>query len=631
MPDDELSAASSKYPELTIGHWELDASTNDLYWSDEVYSIHGLEPEGGIDLDTAINAYHPDDRERAFGHIQRALDQNENFLLDLRIVRPGGEMRTVRSTGAVRTDTSGRLLSIFGMCQDITNDKYVEEKLRVSEANLNRAQRLAHLGSWTLDRVTGEATWTDEQYRIFGYEPGEIKPSLDFVIESIHPDDKSRFLDTLDEVINSSINSYEHEYRIIRPNGAERYLHSAVEIERDRDSKISFMRGFYQDITDRKIAESESQRNQDQLATAAELIRLGYWEWDEIRDRAIYYSEDLIEILDVDATVFIEGIKEGEHIHPDDLDRYKFVSTFSDGREDRFDLEYRSIRRDGGVVYCREIGKAVRDKTGAIVRSFGIIQDISDSKLAEQVLEGALLKAEEGSRSKSEFLAHMSHELRTPLNAITGFSQLMTHKTFGELGHPKYIEYAGDVLGAGQHLISLINDILDLSKIEAGEVTLNCTNFSIHHAIDDCVNVIGAQGLSDPNRITTEITEEITHLYADNRMFRQVLLNLLSNAVKFTPVSERITITAKYDANGCMLIKVIDAGVGISSEDMPKVLEPFGQARRDTKVSHQGTGLGLPLSQKFMELHGGTLELESEPGVGTTVSVRFPPQSSLIK
>ncbi len=223
----------------------------------------------------------------------------------------------------------------------------------------------------------------------------------------------------------------------------------------------------------------------------------------------------------------------------------------------------------------------------------------------------------------------MSHELRTPLNAITGFAQLMVDQTFGELGHPKYREYALYVLGSGEHLLSVINDVLDLSKIEAGEVTLNTTDFSLHHAINDCINLIRAQSAGQPDRIGLESSNQVTNVHADNRVFRQILLNLLSNANKFTPDDGRITVISQLDNDNRIVVKVRDTGVGISSEDMAKVLEPFGQARADAQISHEGTGLGLPLSQKLMEMHGGTLELQSDIEGGTTVTLTFPPDRTV--
>lgn len=228
------------------------------------------------------------------------------------------------------------------------------------------------------------------------------------------------------------------------------------------------------------------------------------------------------------------------------------------------------------------------------------------------------------SRAKSEFLAHMSHELRTPLNAIAGFSEMISSQALGKIENDKYLEYAGHIHSSGQHLISIINDVLDLSKIEAGELVLTPKTFAVEGALTDAINLINFRGRRDGSGISVIIEDDARQIYADLRSFRQILINILSNADKYTPEDGRISVAISRNQNGDILVSVADNGVGIHPDDLTRILEPFGQARKNANVSHDGTGLGLSLSNRLMEMHGGELKVESELHMGTTVTLLFP-------
>ncbi len=230
---------------------------------------------------------------------------------------------------------------------------------------------------------------------------------------------------------------------------------------------------------------------------------------------------------------------------------------------------------------------------------------------------------EDANRAKSEFLALMSHELRTPLNAVIGFSEMISREAFGEIGEKRYVEYAQDIRHSGDHLLTLIDDILDLAKIEAGQYKLSPVHFSVEEAVRDAVRLIPFKSEAAGARVHLSFPDDVGGLFADKRTFRQIMINLITNADKYTPEDGVIEVTAARDADG-LRIDVRDTGVGIPADDMERVLEPFGQSRRDSRLSHDGTGLGLALSKQLTELNGGVLLLQSEEGVGTTVGLRFP-------
>jgi len=248
-------------------------------------------------------------------------------------------------------------------------------------------------------------------------------------------------------------------------------------------------------------------------------------------------------------------------------------------------------------------------------------QRVSDRTSA---LLDAWRAAEASARAKSDFLANMSHELRTPLNAILGFSGMMKAQMFGPLGHAKYLEYVEDIHSSGEHLLGIINDILDVAAIEAGKVSLQEDVVSLHDVSAACLRLIRPRAQRGAVQLTETLPDDLPQIRADERRTRQILLNLLSNAIKFTAPRGTVHLFAQVDADGGLTIGISDSGIGMSAADIAKALTPFGQVESGLARNHEGTGLGLPLTQGLVTLHGGRLEIISEPGQGTTVLVRLP-------
>ena len=240
-----------------------------------------------------------------------------------------------------------------------------------------------------------------------------------------------------------------------------------------------------------------------------------------------------------------------------------------------------------------------------------------------RTLTRALDEAAAGSQAKSQFLATMSHELRTPLNAVIGFSDMLANETFGPLGDQRYRDYAKSICDSGAHLLGLINDILDISKLDAGALELDEREIDLSSIIRDAVRMLEHQARSRGISLTEDLAQTLPRIRGDERRMRQVLINLLSNALKFTQRDGSVGIVSRLEANA-IVIEVTDTGIGIAPEDIPRALERFGQVDDTLGRRYEGTGLGLPLSKSLMELHGGTLELESAVGVGTTVTVTIP-------
>jgi len=255
--------------------------------------------------------------------------------------------------------------------------------------------------------------------------------------------------------------------------------------------------------------------------------------------------------------------------------------------------------------------------------------DITERKRVEADLRRAKDEAELASRSKTEFLANMSHELRTPLNAIIGFSDILLGQIFGPLGDARYGDYARDIRDSGLHLLNLINDVLDVSKVEFGKVELIEEAVDVVAIVESCARLMRDRADSAGLRLVQELPAGLPQIQGDSRRLKQILLNLLSNAVKFTPSGGRVTIRAHQDRQDGLRLVVEDTGIGIAQADLEKAMRPFGQIDSRLARKYQGTGLGLPLARSMAELHGGKLELESAPGQGTTATIWLPPSRVL--
>jgi two-component system cell cycle sensor histidine kinase PleC len=246
-------------------------------------------------------------------------------------------------------------------------------------------------------------------------------------------------------------------------------------------------------------------------------------------------------------------------------------------------------------------------------------EEVAD--LAEKYAEEKT-RAEEANQAKSKFLANMSHELRTPLNAIIGFSEIMESGMFGPLGSDKYREYCRDIHQSGQYLLEVINDILDMSKIEAGRIRLDAEHIELEPFLNDAMRVVSGRADDKRLKLTARIGRGI-RLTADHRLLKQIVLNLLSNAVKFTPEGGRVTIRARA-TSGWVSVSIADTGIGIPEDALARLGRPFEQVESQLTKSHQGSGLGLAIAKSLTELHHGTMRIRSTPGIGTMVLLRLP-------
>ncbi len=307
-------------------------------------------------------------------------------------------------------------------------------------------------------------------------------------------------------------------------------------------------------------------------------------------------------------------------------DYKKLWETINDGRV--WQGEFHN-RKKGGELYWESasIGP-VRDEEGVITHFVAVKEDITRRKLAEIELLAAKERAETANIAKSRFLATVSHELRTPLNAILGFSEVIKEGRVEEGSVERHMEYARHIHSNGARLLGLINDLLDMAKIEAGKFELHDSYCDVEDIVFGATEMLRSRAEAGGLVLETKIAPHLPLLRGDDRAARHILINLLSNALKFTPeggtVTVAVTVAVALDSEGLLALSVADTGIGIAAADMSTVMEPFGQVDSALSRRHDGTGLGLPLSRHLTEMHGGRLDIVSVVGVGTTVTVRFP-------
>lgn len=408
-------------------------------------------------------------------------------------------------------------------------------------------------------------------------------------------------------------------------DGRHVYLRTSTSIMPGFEESWGWVLQTVEDITDRKEIEDQLRTAQERYELAVEGARDGLWDWN-LADNELFASAQMCRTVGWgEEPRTMPGRAADSYIHKEHrrAARRAMLRKLREGA-DSFSLEYRIKDRDGAPVWVSNHFRVVRNSAGRVARMAGSVTEVTARKKHEDELRAAKEQAELANRAKTEFLANMSHELRTPLNAILGFSQTIASEMFGALSNDRYKEYAGDIHSSAVHLLELINDILDMAKIEANEFFVSDDLFDAISAVGRCVRFMSERAARKQIEITVSIDAERLAVMADQRMFRQILLNLLSNAVKFTDEGGKVWIEGGEIVDGCLEFRVGDTGIGMAPEDIEVALTPFGQVGKGRLVAQEGSGLGLSIVSRLMELHDGSLSINSEIGKGTLVTLRFP-------
>lgn len=508
-----------------------------------------------------------------------------------------------------------------------------------SERRFRMAVEAARCGVWEWDLARNEVLLSDFMAEMMGLPKGGLTTG-DQVLERINPRHRERVVHALRQA--AAYGAFTVSFRVELAGGGFRWLDARGQAQGERSSDgYDHILGVAIDITEARIAKVQAQAAQDRLRDGIESVTDAFVLFDR-NGHLILWNKAFQDTFGFDAKALRPGAQKAE------LNRIAALAIKADqpsstGRAGVREVELHDGRwlqlserftgDAGSVVTAADITaikKQEEDRRQAAEALQAMVTRLqtSQDQLAQlaRKYEVAKTRAEAANQAKSEFLANMSHELRTPLNAINGFSEIMAGEMFGPLGDAKYKGYANDILKSGQHLLSLINDILDMAKIEAGKMTLHYEKVDLAEVCQDAIRLMRGRAQESGLSISLD-APALPEIDADYRAVKQVLLNLISNAVKFTPEGGFITVAASQ-ANGVARVAVTDTGIGIAADDLSRLAQPFEQVEGQHSKTTQGTGLGLALTKSLVEMHGGELKIESEPGRGTTVSFTVPVQKA---
>ncbi|MEM9329986.1 MAG: ATP-binding protein [Pseudomonadota bacterium] len=557
--------------------------------------------------------------------------------------------RTVSLNVTLFVGTSSILLVIlyayFAQSQRAREADHIYEEV---QTRFDTALMRGGCGLWDWDLSRGQFYWSKSMFELLGMEPKDDTIGFSEVSKLVHPDDTDLYRLAC-SVMEKGLVHVEQVFRMHHVNDEWIWIRLKVEIAGTNTSRPRLV-GIAEDITEQRAIEQATKRKDIRLHDAIENLPEAFVLWDENKKLVMCNSKyqqlhnlssELIqpgmaydEIMDLASSPdvssqLLRGLNEDENTRT-------LEAKLSDGRWLQINERH---TKDGGFVSVGTDITAIKRHEAKLIdsekRLMATIADLEQSrhtlqiqkqKLAEMAEKYANEKnrAEAANRTKSEFLANISHELRTPLNAIIGFSEIMNEGLFGPLGSDKYKEYSKDIYESGSYLLGMINDVLDMSKIEAGRFVLDYTTFNLDEMIDETLRIIKRQSEDRGIEIQDSVSPRI-ELEADRRAIKQILINLLSNAVKFSKEDGRIQIRAKRRGN-CVTITIEDNGIGISRSDLKKLGRPFEQVQNQFTKTHKGSGLGLAISRSLTELHGGAMKIRSMEGNGTIVSIRLPIQ-----
>ncbi len=461
------------------------------------------------------------------------------------------------------------------------------------------------------------ASW----YKITGFEVESSKERNLFSM--IHPDDLDKQMEDFESFLNGQKGAYHSFTRIRISDGTFRSVELSISmVRRDKNDQLRVV-GTITDVEERRRAERALAEAEKKYRAIVENAAGGLY---QLTPEGLYLSANpaMAHILGYkNSTDMLRVIKNANGmVYPDAEERTNFMNTLID-KGQVFGYETQVLLKDGIKIWVRENVRLVRDEQNEILYMEGSMEDITQRKDADLALLEAKMQSDMANRAKTEFIANMSHELRTPLNSIIGFSDIIRKETMGKLGQDIYKEYINDIHKSGEGLLKIINEILDISKIESGEHELNESEFALSNVLYSCVDIYNTR-LRDKGILLTNDAKNIPNIIGEELSIKQVISNIYTNAIKYTPKDGRITLFSNYDTDGSFRLSITDTGIGMGVLEIKKALSPFGQVDTSLDRSGVGIGLGLPLAQAIMGVHDGRIEILSEKSIGTTVTLIFP-------
>ena len=617
------------YEQAPVGIGETDLSGHLTAVNSRICEITGYDRHELLGR-TIVSVTHPDDTAADAELFARLVaGVIPSYRRQKRYIRKDGEVRWIDLWVTLIRDAAGQPSSAVGIMQDITEHKRTEEALRENQGRLDFALHAVSSAFWEYELGASHHVLGPSYYAMLGYSAADAPRGREGWLELLHPDDRAIMLGDQTRQWKPGETGYrETEFRIRARDGSWRWLLTRYRpVTVDIAGRPARLVGIDTDITARKHAELALQREHDRAQQYLDIAGAMIVVLD-VQERVVMVNRRACAVL---------GLSEVEAIGRNWYD--SFVPTANREQER---AEYRELlagrrginnqietlvqNRRGEVRIVAWHDTVLRGDDGVVTGTLSSGEDITERRRAEEASVAAREQAEAANRAKSEFLARVSHELRTPLNAVLGFSEIMHSEAMGPIGNRRYKEFAEHIHASGTHLLSLIDDILDLSKIEAGRLELHEEAVAIGELVDQVCDLMRQRADDAGLTLAVKIAGALPPIRVDKRALKQVLLNLLSNAVKFTPRGGGVALGAGREPDGGIAISVADTGIGIAAADIATAMEPFGQVDSSLTRRYQGAGLGLPISRSLIELHGGRLDLDSTPGAGTTATIRLPPE-----
>jgi two-component system, cell cycle sensor histidine kinase PleC len=547
------------------------------------------------------------------------------------------------------TTTTGFVVLILGFAfhWQATRAREADIIYETVRRRIDTALNRGRCGLWDWDLARGRIFWSHSMFAILGLEATDDLLTFGEVSALVHPDDVKLY-ELAAQVADATAQSIDHAFRMRHANGRWVWLRARCELVRQDNEPGMHLIGIAVDITEQKSLMAKTMAADLRLRDAIETIPEAFVLWDADNRLVLCNSnfQELHHLADeaVSAGASYEAVVAAGS---KPVVRTRITSegvpapgarTFEAQLEDGRWLHISERRtKDGGYVSVgTDITTLKKHEEKLMDSERRLIATVADLRSSQQTLEHQTqqladlaekyaeekTRAEDANQAKSKFLANMSHELRTPLNAIIGFSEIMESAMFGPLGADKYREYCQDIRESGQYLLEVINDVLDMSKIEAGRIRLDLEELDLERILADAMRVVSARAQDKRLTLTANVAAGV-RFKADRRALKQVALNLLSNAVKFTPEAGRVTVRGRA-SSGSIMFAIEDTGIGISKDALVRLGRPFEQVESQLTKSHQGSGLGLAIAKSLTELHGGTMRIRSTLGAGTIVIVRLP-------
>jgi len=605
-----------------IVHWRHDLSTGMMHYNPTGFDVMQLDSrQGGIPIEEIRDRTHPDDLQRVLASAQRAIDTGLPDDVEARYRRSDGTWRNMQTRRMVQRAADGRVIGFVGVSFDITDQVQRQRRAEQAARRFETAATAAGLGIWSRDPVTMQATWNRQLYVLTGRDEALGPPTLDeWLSQLVHPADRERMAGMEAWLRDAGDQIQRHEYRIVRPDGETRWMENRF--RRETTEAGPMLVGVELDITERRRTEAALRSADERAALAARYAGIGTWEveMDEALGSEVERWDEQMFLLRGLAPAAQPPSREQRlaMVHADDRPQLIDVNTHWLAGEESKSYEFRVLRADGSTRWLASRSIAIRGEQPRVLRRVGVNWDVTESKNAAIARQERAL-AERESEAKSQFLARMSHELRTPLNAVLGFAELL-HAEARREGADARAGQLGHIRTAGGHLLSLINDVLELSELEARKLPLEARPVTLAALWAECLPLVEAMAVQGGVSLHADVGDATVH--GDPRRLRQVLLNLLSNAIKYNRSGGHVWVTAQAGPSETLL-SVRDDGRGLSPAQRAQLFQPFNRLGAELD-GIEGSGIGLVIVKTLVESMGGGVQAHSAGAVGTVFEVRLP-------